>query len=314
MGDYSFADYQVAYAIGQQRRVNGQVALRRGDYFGGQLTSLEGNRGYRSIMASAGVRPPSPGHAAVAVRAEPACLRPPFPSGRLAVSCGAYRASTPLRGVEARGAAHPRGGGGTALRWHGFRYTGGDTMAPMGDVQPPVGYSDLLVMPDDGRRYEIHGGELVVVPSPMPAHQIVAVEILTLLNDYRRRSGGLALVAPLDIVFDEHDVVQPDVVFFRAERRQLVQPFAVTRAAPDIAVEVLSPSTAAVDRGRKMRMFAYYGVPEVWLVDPVDEQIEVHVLADGAYRRVQTASAGDTVRSVLLPDLTFDAARVFTFA
>ena len=187
-------------------------------------------------------------------------------------------------------------------------------MAPMGDVQPPVGYSDLLVMPDDGRRYEIHGGELVVVPSPMPAHQIVAVEILTLLNDYRRRSGGLALVAPLDIVFDEHDVVQPDVVFFRAERRQLVQPFAVTRAAPDIAVEVLSPSTAAVDRGRKMRMFAHYGVPEVWIVDPADEQIEVHVLADGAYRRVQTASAGDTVRSVLLPDLTFDAARVFTFA
>ena len=187
-------------------------------------------------------------------------------------------------------------------------------MAPMADVQPPVGYSDLLVMPDDGRRYEIHGGELVVVPSPLPAHQIVAVEILAVLNDYRRRSGGLVLPAPLDIVFDEHDVVQPDVVFFRAERCGLVRPFAVTRAAPDIAVEVLSPSTAAVDRGRKMRMFARYGVPEVWIIDPVDQQIEVHVPAAGGYRRAQTASAGDTVRSVLLPDLTFDAARVFTYA
>jgi Uma2 family endonuclease len=184
----------------------------------------------------------------------------------------------------------------------------------MEDVQPRVGYSDLLVMPDDGRRYEIHGGELVVVPSPLPVHQVAAAEIFTVLNDYRRRSGGLAMVAPLDIVFDEHDVVQPDVVFFRAERRRLVRPFAVTRAVTDIAVEVLSPSTAAVDRGRKMRMFARYGVPEVWIVDPYDQRIEVHVPADGGYRRAQAASAGDTVRSVLLPDLTFDAARVFTFA
>ncbi len=186
-------------------------------------------------------------------------------------------------------------------------------MAPMQDVQPRAGYSDLLAMPEDGRRYEIHGGELVVVPSPLPGHQIAAGEIFTLLNDYRRRSGGVALVAPLDIVFDEHDVVQPDVVFFRAERRHLVQPYAVTRAAPDIAVEVLSPSTAAIDRGRKMRMFARYGVPEYWIVDPIRRRIEVHVLEEGAYRRAQVASVDDTVRSLLLPDLTFDAIRIFRF-
>ena len=186
-------------------------------------------------------------------------------------------------------------------------------MAPMQDVQPRAGYSDLLAMPEDGRRYEIHGGKLVVVPSPLPGHQIAAGEIFTLLNDYRRRSGGVALVAPLDIVFDEHDVVQPDVVFFRAERRHLVQPYAVTRAAPDIAVEVLSPSTAAIDRGRKMRMFARYGVPEYWIVDPIRRRIEVHVLEEGAYRRAQVASVDDTVRSLLLPDLTFGATRIFTF-
>ena len=186
-------------------------------------------------------------------------------------------------------------------------------MAPMQAVRPRVGYSDLLAMPEDGRRYEIHGGELVVVPSPLPCHQIAAGEIFTLLTDYRRRSGGMALVAPLDIVFDEHDVVQPDVVFFRAERRHLVQPYAVTRAAPDIAVEVLSPSTAAIDRGRKMRMFARYGVPEYWIVDPTRRRIEVHVLEKGAYRRAQVASADDTVRSVLLPDLTFNAARLVMF-
>ena len=184
----------------------------------------------------------------------------------------------------------------------------------MQDVQPRFGYSDLLAMPEDGRRYEIHGGELVVVPSPMPCHQIAIVELVTLLRDYGRRAGGIALVAPLDIVFGEYDVVQPDIVFFRAERRHLAQPYEVTRVAPDIAGEVLSPSTASIDRGRKMEMFARYGVPEYWIVDPVRLEIEVHALENGTYRCAQIATSGDTVRSVLLPDLTFTTARIFTFA
>jgi len=189
----------------------------------------------------------------------------------------------------------------------------GDTMAPMQDVQPRFGYRDLLAMPEDGRRYEIHGGDLVVVPSPLLRHQIAAMEIVTLLNDYRRKCGGVAVTAPFDIVFDEYDVVQPDVVFFRAERLHLLDPNSVARAAPDIVVEVLSPSTAAIDRGRRMEMFARYGVSEYWIVDPVGRQVEVHVLEDGAYRQAQVATGGDIVRSVLLPDLTFTAAGIFTF-
>ena len=184
----------------------------------------------------------------------------------------------------------------------------------MHDVQPRFGYRDLLAMPDDGRRYEIHGGELVVVAAPLARHQIAVVEIVTLLHDYSRRVGGRTVAAPFDIVFDEYDVVQPDVVFFRAERSHLVRLDVVTRAAPDIAVEVLSPSTASIDRGRKMRVFARYGVPEYWIIDPVRLEIEVHALDNGAYRSAQVATRVDTVRSVLLPGLTFAAARIFPFA
>ena len=184
-------------------------------------------------------------------------------------------------------------------------------MASMQDVQPRVGYSDLESMPEDGRRYEIHRGELVVVPSPRLGHQIAVGEVFSVLRDYARETGGVALVALFDIVFDEFDVVQPDVLFFRAERVHLLQPDAVTRHAPDIVVEVLSPSTASTDRGRKMRMFARYGVPEYWIVDPIARRIEVHALRNGVYRETQVAAGGGTVQSVLLPDLTFEAARIF---
>ena len=183
----------------------------------------------------------------------------------------------------------------------------------MQDVQPRFGYTDLLALPDDGRRYEIHGGELVVMSSPMLRHQIVVLEIATLLNEYGRRSGGRAVAAPFDIVFDEYDLVQPDVVFFRAKRLHLLRLDAVTRAVPDIVVEVLSPSTAAIDRGRKMRMFARYGVPEYWIVDPVGQQVAIHVFEDGAYHQALLATGGDIERSVLFPDLTFEVARLFTF-
>ena len=184
-------------------------------------------------------------------------------------------------------------------------------MASMQTVPSRVGYRDLAHLPEDGRRYEIHGGELVVVPSPLPHHQLAVLAVVRVLDGYAATRGGIVLAAPLDIVFDEFDVLQPDVLFFRAERCHLVQPAAVTRHAPDIVVEVLSPSTAAVDRGRKMRTFARYGVPECWIVDPIDHKIEVHTLEDGAYRRAQSASGNEAVRSALLPDLRFAAGRIF---
>ena len=184
-------------------------------------------------------------------------------------------------------------------------------MASMQHVQPRFGYTDLENLPDDGRRYEIYEGELVVVPSPLVRHQVLVGAIFRILDAYARGSGGTALVAPLDIVFDEFDVVQPDVLFFRAERLHLLQPDAAARHAPDIAVEVLSPSTTATDRGSKMRTFARYGVPEYWIVDPVARRIEIHALEAGVYRETQVAAGDETVQSALFPDLTCAAARIF---
>src|SRR5882672_6989809 len=110
---------------------------------------------------------------------------------------------------------------------------------------------------------------------------------------------------PLDIVFSEHNVVQPDVVFFRKERRHLIDMMQATRAAPDLAVEVLSRSTEARDRGRKMALLARFGVPEYWIVDPVRNTIEVYALADGRYELTALRNERQTVESPMLTGLTF---------
>jgi Uma2 family endonuclease len=184
-------------------------------------------------------------------------------------------------------------------------------MLSMRAAKPRVSYANLERAPDDGHRYELYGGEVFVVPSPLPEHQMVVQAILKRLESYAEAHGGITLIAPLDIVLSEFDVVQPDIVFFRTSRRHLVQPRAVTRAAPDIAVEVMSPSTAGIDRGRKMQLFARYGVPECWLVDPAGAVVEVYALHEGVYRLALVASGDDLVRSTLLPDFSFRASEIF---
>ena len=111
--------------------------------------------------------------------------------------------------------------------------------------------------------------------------------------------------------FSEYDVVQPDVLFFGPARAHLVDLDRAIRHAPDLCVEILSPSTEATDRGRKMQMFARYGVPEYWIVDPVKQTIEVHRLEAGSYLLVQRVSGDDKVESAVLPGAALRARSIF---
>jgi Uma2 family endonuclease len=160
-----------------------------------------------------------------------------------------------------------------------------------------VSYADLERAPEDGRRYELYDGEVFVVPAPLPRHQIVAQLIAEALRDYASSHGGLFLVSPIDIVFSQYNALQPDVVFFKVARRHLVNLDAVIQHSPDLCVEVLSPSTEDTDRGRKMEMFARYGVPECWIVDPRTETIEVHRLDGPAYAVIARLSRDEVLES-----------------
>ena len=185
-------------------------------------------------------------------------------------------------------------------------------MALVKVVRPQVCYTDLQQAPEDGRRYELYDGEVFVVPAPAPRHQRIAQNVYDLLRAYERTHGGMVFMAPTDIVFSEFDVVQPDIVFIKPSRLPLIDLSQPIRIAPDLAVEVLSPSTAITDRGKKMQMLARYGVQEYWLVDPVERRAETYHLDEGnAYVLIQVAAESDDVRSLVLQDLLFPARLLF---
>jgi Uma2 family endonuclease len=149
----------------------------------------------------------------------------------------------------------------------------------------------------------LYDGEVFEIPAPILLHQFVLGRLYLALSAFVQVHGGSVFVAPLDIVLTDFDVVQPDVLLFMPEREHLLHMRQVTRHAPDLAIEVLSPGTARNDRGRKLRLFERHRLKEYWLVDPEEPSVEVHRLADARLISAGVARAEERVESPLLPAL-----------
>ena len=176
-------------------------------------------------------------------------------------------------------------------------------------------YDDLLEIPDDGRHYEILDGELIVNASPNLHHQRVVGRIYNTIFDFLERHPlGEVFVAPVDVVFTQRWVVEPDIVYVSNERKSILTKANIS-GAPDLAVEVLSPSTRRKDEIIKRRAYENFGVGEYWIVDPELESIKVYRRNEASrYERVvevNTESAGATVRSPLFAGLEFSLAKIF---
>ena len=171
-------------------------------------------------------------------------------------------------------------------------------------------YDDYALLPED-RRYEVVDGELFLTPAPMTFHQFVKGRLKHLLDDFvEAGSLGLVLDAPCDVVLSEHDVLQPDILFVSAARRSVVGEKYVGQA-PDLVIEVLSPSTEDRDRTAKAKRYATFGVKEMWLVDPGAKTIEVLDNTGEGFERHALFGTGDIAHSPILPGLEFPVAPVF---
>ncbi len=168
-------------------------------------------------------------------------------------------------------------------------------------------YEEYAALPDDGHRYQLVEGELIVTPSPTLDHQEIAGEIYHRLRLHVDGAAlGKVFVAPLDVVLEKRTALQPDVLFVSNERREILERGRVVHGAPDLCVEVLSPGTARLDRVRKLDLYARYGVPHMWIVDPAARRVEEYALAGDVYRVASVTDFDAPFRPGLFPGFGLD--------
>ncbi len=182
----------------------------------------------------------------------------------------------------------------------------------MNALQRPLTYDDLETMPDDGQRRELIGGDLIVNPAPRRSHQAVSMMLTwVLLQHLMPEELGFLYAHPVDVYVGPNDVVQPDLIAIRRERSHIYRPEGVVVEPPDIVVEIISPSSQRTDRVGKMALYARFGVPEYWIVDPEERVIVVNALVGDSYVTIEPEDDG-TVFSRAFPGLRVDPAAVFS--
>ena len=167
-------------------------------------------------------------------------------------------------------------------------------------------YEDYAALPDDGRRYELHEGELSVTPSPGLDHQDIVGNLFVMLRGHVNARGlGRVFVAPVDCILGDSTVVQPDIVFVETARQSVMGKRGI-EGPPTLVVEVISPSSAGIDRRQKLPLYERYAVPYCWIVDPSARTIEAYHLAHGMYRNAGTLLGSAKCSLPPFPDLILD--------
>jgi Uma2 family endonuclease len=178
-------------------------------------------------------------------------------------------------------------------------------------LEKPFTAADYRRMEDDGRRYEVLEGTLIMAPAPNRFHQAISRNLCRILYGHlHRRPIGKAYDAPFDVYLDEETVVQPDFVFVAAQSKAKLIPEGV-EGAPDLVVEILSPATSARDLGVKRRLYARAGVRELWILSPETRQLQVYLPEKDATHPARILLEDESYETQLLPGLTLPVGELF---
>jgi Uma2 family endonuclease len=174
-------------------------------------------------------------------------------------------------------------------------------------------YEDLLRLPDDDQRHELIDGVHYVMSSPVLRHQRVVRRLgLSIGNHVDATGCGEVFFVAVDVVLSPYDVVVPDLVFVAPEHSHLLQEKNIP-GPPDLAAEVLSPSTRHKDRVLKRRLFERERVREYWILDAERNTVRVNLLGPAGYGEgvELSAAAGDALKTNLLPGWSLALAALF---
>jgi Uma2 family endonuclease len=172
-------------------------------------------------------------------------------------------------------------------------------MAAPAALKSPATYEDLLQVPDH-LVAEILDGDLYGTPRPRPRHahavSVLGSEILGPFHVGRDGPGGWWILFEPELHLGS-DVLVPDLAGWRRERLAAIPDTPAIEVAPDWVCEVLSPTTAGLDRGKKLAIYARQRVAHAWLVDPQLETLEVFALSGSQWVLLGTYIAGAVVRA-----------------
>jgi len=174
--------------------------------------------------------------------------------------------------------------------------------------KPKLGYDDYAKIPDDGQRHEIVDGKHFVNPASTPYHQTVSRRLHHQLYKQIELSGrGEVYYAPVDVQLSDHDIVQPDIVLVLTRNKSIITSTRI-HGIPDLIVEILSPSSAKLDRVHKKELYQRAGVPEFWLVDPAQRTLEQLIAVNGKF---ELRPSADKVHVATVENVTVRLADVW---
>lgn len=175
-------------------------------------------------------------------------------------------------------------------------------------------YQDYLDTPGDAR-YELLNGELIVVASPNRNHQTASISLGSEMHIVARQNDlGWVFAAPFDVLLEDDvdglSVVQPDLIFVSKEREHIITP-ANVQGAPDLVVEVLSPSSRRRDWQDKLKLYERHGVSEYWLIDPDSRMAWIMRLRDGRLAMHRACCEGDVAESAVIENFFVSMDAIF---
>ena len=175
-------------------------------------------------------------------------------------------------------------------------------------------YEDFVLFPDDGKRHELIDGEHYVTASPNLRHQKILGRLYLLIASWLETNPiGEVFLSPLDVVFTDFDVVEPDLLYVSNDRAATILTPQNVRGTPNLVIEIGSPSTRRRDETIKRHLYERTGVAEYWVVDPDLDVIRVYRRDGDRFGRAieLSAEAGDMLATPVLPGLELKLERVF---
>lgn len=168
---------------------------------------------------------------------------------------------------------------------------------------------DYATLPE-GAPFELINGKLTFMASPNSTHQDISMNLSALLHFHAKKNKlGKVFAAPMDVYFDKTNVYQPDVLFITEKRKDIIHKF--IQGAPDLIVEIVSPSSQKKDELEKLAAYGKFGVQEYWLIHPEKETITVFFNEDGEMKQREVLEKMGILRSVVVEGFELEVANIF---